>query len=62
MGGGTKPAPHEKDTFQDGQHKGGGSNEQHHAGPDRASKTPPQTGPDRGGDGPNDAPRTKPSR
>jgi hypothetical protein len=41
--GGTKPLPHskEKDSSQDGAHKGGGVNTMKHAGPGRASKTPP---------------------
>jgi hypothetical protein len=43
--GGTKPRIHEKNTFQDGKHKGGGANEQEHAGPGRPSKTPPGTPP-----------------
>jgi hypothetical protein len=44
--GGTKPQPHEKNTYQDGRHKGGGANEQEHAGPGRPSKTPPGTPPE----------------
>jgi hypothetical protein len=54
MSGGTKPHPGEKDTFQDGQHKGGGVNQQTQAGPGRPSKTPPGT--ERGGAASHDAP------
>jgi hypothetical protein len=43
MKGGTKPKPGSKkpDNAQDGAHKGGGINTPKHAGPTRASKTPP---------------------
>jgi hypothetical protein len=41
--GGSKPLPRskEKDTSQDGAHKSGGVNTTRHAGPGRASRTPP---------------------
>jgi hypothetical protein len=44
MPGGTKPLPASKvkNTSQDGAHKGGGVNTARHAGPKRASKTPPK--------------------
>jgi hypothetical protein len=44
MAGGTKPLPASKvkNTSQDGAHKGGGVNTARHAGPKRASKTPPK--------------------
>jgi hypothetical protein len=61
MTGGTKPAPGEKNTFQDGSHKGGGANVQQEAGPGRASKTAPEPSQNRGGAASHDAPRTRPS-
>jgi len=44
MAGGTKPLPASKakNTAQDGAHKGGGVDTPRHAGPKRASKTPPK--------------------
>jgi hypothetical protein len=55
--GGTKPQPHEKNTYQDGRHKGGGANEQEHAGPGRPSKTPPGTPPEHQDDRAEDKPQ-----
>jgi hypothetical protein len=44
MAGGTKPAPHtaKAEKYQDGAKKSGGIRATKHAGPKRASKTPPQ--------------------
>jgi hypothetical protein len=44
MAGGSKPkaGSKQRDTSQDGAHKGGGMNAQKHAGPGRPSKTPPK--------------------
>jgi hypothetical protein len=43
MAGGSKPRRNVKraDKYQDGARKGGGMNTRRHAGPGRASKTPP---------------------
>jgi hypothetical protein len=44
--GGTKPPEHSRraERFKDGQKKGGGAGSKRHAGPKRASKTPPKVG------------------
>jgi hypothetical protein len=46
MAGGTKPPEHSRraERFKDGQKKGGGAGSKRHAGPKRASKTPPKAG------------------
>lgn len=43
MAGGTKPSPgtRKAEAYKDGAKKGGGPGKQKHAGPKRASKTPP---------------------